>query len=308
MAADLLQRDAMAGKRQELAGGQLSPEDEVRKRARERFAEADRILREIDDRWAPPPVDPVLIAQALGYRCVSVDEPGLEDAMIMVQNGTPTILFRRGRSRVRTRFSIFHELAHTLFPDYHGNPLVSGSKARYFGRQGFLEHLCDVAVAEFAMPMDLFKNDLHRAGFTVNSVEGLCRRYGASPEAVSRRMVECDLERCALALVEPKPHTRQRSRRSKRDGDVEDGSRGMKVVGTTYSTGFAARKLFIPTFPGFEKRSCLIQAARSGKPARGSEEVDLGGERWRFDIEVLPLFHRPRVKGLSSVLAFLILS
>ena len=107
----------------------------------ERFAHADRILREIDDRWAPPPVDPVLIAQALGYRCVSVDEPGLDDAMIMVQNGTPTILFRRGRSRVRTRFSIFHELAHTLFPDYRSNPLMRGSKVRHFGRQGFLEHL-----------------------------------------------------------------------------------------------------------------------------------------------------------------------
>ena len=249
-----------------------------------------------------------MVAQAPGYRCVSVDEPGLDDAMILVHNGTPTILFRQGRSRVRTRFSIFHELAHTLFHDYRSNPLMHSSKARHFGRQGFLEHLCDVAAAEFAMPIDLFKNDLARAGFTVSSVEGLCRKYGVSQEAVCRRMVECDLGPCALALVEPAPNTRQRSRRSKGDGAVEDGGRGMKVVGTTYSTSFAARKLFIPTFPGFEKRSCLIQAARSGKPANASEEVDLGGGCWRFDIEVLPLMHRPRIKGLSSVLAFFILS
>ena len=159
MGSDLLQLDPAAGQHEEIGGDQVSPEDEVRTRARERFAHADRILREIDDRWAPPPVDPVLIAQALGYRCVSVDEPGLDDAMIMVQNGTPTILFRRGRSRVRTRFSIFHELAHTLFPDYRRNPLMRGSKVRHFGRQGFLEHLCDVAAAEFAMPIDLFKSD-----------------------------------------------------------------------------------------------------------------------------------------------------
>ena len=305
MAADLLQLDPAAGSHEEIGGERVSVEDDVRTRARTRFAQADRILCEIDDRWSPPPVDPVLIAQALGYRCVSVDEPGLDDAMIMVQNGTPTILFRQGRSRARTRFSIFHELAHTLFPDYHSDPLMRGSKVRHFGGQGFLEHLCDVAAAEFAMPMDLFKNDLARAGFAVSSVEGLCRRYGASQEAVCRRMVECDLQRCALALVEPDPNSRQRSRRSKRDGAIRDG--GMKVVGITYSPSFAASKLFIPTFPGFEKRSCLIQAARSGKPACGSEEVDLGIERWRFEIEALPLLHRPRVKGLSSVLAFFII-
>ncbi len=302
MGADLLQLDLAAGQREEIGGGQVSPEDEVRTRARERFAHADRILREIDDRWAPPPVDPVLIAQALGYRCVSVDEPGLDDAMIMVQNGTPTILFRRGRSRVRTRFSIFHELAHTLFPDYRSNPLMRGSKVRHFGRQGFLEHLCDVAAAEFAMPIDLFKSDLACAGFALSSVEGLCRRYGASQEAVCRRMVECDLHRCALVLAEPDPGSRQRSRRCKKGGATQEG--GMRVVATTYSISFAASKLFIPTFPGFEKRSCLIQAARNGKLSRGSEEVDLGGERRRFDIEALPLLHRPRVKGLNSVLAF----
>ncbi len=304
MAGDLLQLEKTCGSREEIEGGQVSAEDEVRTRARERFAQADRILREIDDHWAPPPVDPVLIAQALGYRCVSVDESGLDDAMIMVQNGTPTILFRRGRSLVRTRFSIFHELAHTLFPDFRNNPLMFGTRVRHFGRQGFLEHLCDVAAAEFAMLIDLFKNDLVRAGFAVSSVEGLCRRYGASQEVVCRRMVECDLQPCALCLVEPAPNNR-RSRRSIRDGARRN--TGMKVVGTTYSASFAAGKLFIPTFPGFEKRSCLIQAARSGKPARGLEEVDLGGEKWRFEIEALPLLHRPRVKGLSSVLAFFII-
>ena len=305
MAADRLQLDTTSGPHEETEGEQVTAEDEVRIRARERFAHADRLLREIDDHWAPPPVDPVLIAQALGYRCVSVDEPGLDDAMIMVQNGTPTILFRRGRSMVRTRFSIFHELAHTLFPDYRKNPLMFGSRVRYFGRQRFLEHLCDVAAAEFAMPIDLFKSDLARAGFAVSSVEGLCRRYGASQEAICRRMVECDLRPCALVLAEPDPSSRKRSRRSKRDGAIPDG--GLKVFGTTYSASFATSRLFIPTFPGFEKRSCLIQAARSGKPAGGLEEVDLGGERWRFEIEALPLVQRPRVKGLSSVLAFFML-
>ena len=187
----------------------------VRDLARDRLAEADRVLREIDETWSPPPFDPFLVAQALGIRCVPVADPWLDDAMICVQDGTPTILFRQQRSEVHTYFNIFHEIAHTLFPDYCHNDLYQRSrKPRLFQPEGQLEGLCDIAAAEFLMPMDLFCKDLATQGFGAARVESLCRRYGASVEAVCLRMVESNLENCALALLEPR-HQRQRCQRRK---------------------------------------------------------------------------------------------
>jgi hypothetical protein len=49
--------------------GGASLEESVRQRARAKLAEADQLLRAIDEGWAPPPFDPLLVAQALGIRC-----------------------------------------------------------------------------------------------------------------------------------------------------------------------------------------------------------------------------------------------
>ena len=190
-------------------------EEVVRGLAREKLAEAEAILREIDEEWSPPPFDPLLVAQALGIRCAPVKEPWLDDAMIFVQEGTPTILFRQQRSKARTHFNIFHEIAHTLFPDYQHNALYQHSRRpRLFEPEGQLEYLCDIAAAEFLMPLDLFCQDLVDKGFGAGCVDALCSRYGASMEAVCLRMVESNLEDCALVLLE---HRRQRPQRQRQD-------------------------------------------------------------------------------------------
>jgi hypothetical protein len=79
-------------------------EEVVRGLARQKLAEAEALLREIDEKWAPPPYDPFLVAQVLGIRCVPVEEAWLDDAMICVQDGTLTIFFRPQRSKARTHF------------------------------------------------------------------------------------------------------------------------------------------------------------------------------------------------------------
>lgn len=81
-------------------------------------------------------------------------------------------------------------------------------------RRGQLEYLCDIAAAEFLMPLDLFCQDLVDKGFGAGCVDALCSRYGASMEAVCLRMVESNLENCALVLLE---HRRQRPQRQRQD-------------------------------------------------------------------------------------------
>jgi Zn-dependent peptidase ImmA (M78 family) len=146
-------------------------EEIVRALAQKKLAEADEILSAIDERWSPPPYDPFLVAQALGIRCMPVRRPDLDEAMIFVKNGVPTILYREERSSVRTNFNIFHEIAHILFPDYQYNDFYRRARRpKLFEPEGQLEYLCDVAAAEFLMPMDHFSRDLQERGQQVRVV------------------------------------------------------------------------------------------------------------------------------------------
>ncbi|MEW6756174.1 MAG: ImmA/IrrE family metallo-endopeptidase, partial [Candidatus Latescibacterota bacterium] len=168
--ADPAARDQPAG----LAGGLWPVEEAVRTLAREKLAEVDALLQGVDAVWAPPPFDPFLVAQALGIRCLPVQTPWVDDAMIYVQDGRPTILYRPDRGAARIRFSVFHEIAHTLFPDQLHRDLYRGTaRPRLFEPEGQLECLCDLAAAEFLMPLDLFRADLERLGFGAAQVPAL---------------------------------------------------------------------------------------------------------------------------------------
>ena len=182
----------------------------VRARASAALAEADDLLRRVDPAWSPPPYDPLLVAQALGIRCVRMDSPSTSrPALLCWHRDRPTILYRDG-SEARTRFNLFHEIAHTLFPDFHENPLLSRRRPRLFEPEGRLEKLCDAAALEFMMPADLFEADLVEGGFGAERVADLCARYGVWPEAVCLRMVASDLECCGLARFECAPGPRRR--------------------------------------------------------------------------------------------------
>ncbi len=282
-------------------------EEVVQGLARAKLAEAEKLLQAIDEDWAPPPYDPFLVAQALGIRCVPVEKEGLEDAMIFVQDGTPTILFRPERTRVRTRFNIFHEIAHTLFPDYQRNSLYRRARRpRLFEPEGQLEYLCDVAAAEFLMPMHLFRCDLEQRGFGAAQVAFLCRRYGASMEAVCLRMMESNMRSCALAFFEYKGPLKKR-RRKDLDllPDVQVApQRSVRVSYTVPSQGFKEGGFFVPSHLPLGSRSCIHRASRSKKAAQGEELLDLGrGRTERFLVEALPMSARRR-HGRTPVLAF----
>ena len=280
----------------------------VRNLARDKLAEAEKLLQAIDEDWAPPPYDPFLVAQALGIRCIPVDKPELEDAMIFVQEGTSTILFRPERTRVRTRFNIFHEIAHTLFPDYQSNSLYRRARRpRLFEPEGQLEYLCDVAAAEFLMPIDLFCRDLDQRGFGAAQVAALCRRYEASMEAVCLRMVEANVRSCALALFEYKSPPKKR-RRKDLDllPDVQvTPQRSVRVSYAVPSKRFKERGFSVPSHLPLGSRSCIHRASRSKKAAQGEERLDLGrGCTEAFLVEALPMNARRRRHGRTPVLAF----
>jgi Zn-dependent peptidase ImmA (M78 family) len=279
---------------------------DVRQRARRCLAEAEAVLRAIDADYAPPPWDPWLIAQALGIRCIEVDVtqavgPNFPPAMICLRGGEPVILYRRQKDEARTRFSLFHEIAHTLFPGFGRGSLPEGAGSPLFEPEGQLERLCDAAALEMLLPEEPFRDDLQEGGFGAHHVDALCRRYGAGVEAVALRMVDSDAApACAVALVEPQRPSRWRARQQ--PGGMPDAT----IRYAAYSSRCRQQGWFVARGLHLGRDSSLRVAARSGKLTEGRERLALlNGDAHAFDIEALPLTDRPKHRGQRALLAFL---
>lgn len=177
--------------------GKTDPKEIIRDLAREKVAYAKA------RRWKGPPFCPKEFASIFGMRCKEVTHDIGGDGRILVQpNGKPLIEYAKGRMPERQRFTIFHEYAHTLFPDYcdyvahHHTPEKSlPDPEREF------ELLCDVAAAEMLLPVKEFGRDLLRlAPACSESVHSLRKRYNASIDATIYRAVVLET-RTPLAAV-----------------------------------------------------------------------------------------------------------
>lgn len=286
-----------------LAEGDKRPVEEiVRALARETLEEANALLLAVDENWSPPPFDPFLIAQVLGIRCVETTHSGLEDAMLLVKNGVPTILYRKHRIKSRIRFSVFHEIAHTLFPNYE-ETVQFRKKRRFalFEPEGQLESLCDLAAAEMLMPRDLFLDDLDRRGFGVTRVSWLQKRYGASLEAVCLRMAKLSTVPCAILRLtyrrqKPKSHEKKYV-----PGQMDGVMKNMRVIHSAVSDGFVDQISKHIAVPG---TSCIHKAAWEGCATDGEEVLDLGGGSRCYRVDVRALSSR-REQLFQPVCAFL---
>lgn len=268
-------------------------EEQVRRLARAKLAEADAVLRQLGGDWLPPPFNPFMVAQALGIRCRPTADRAVADAAIFVKDGDPTILYRRRRSPVKTYYNLFHEIAHTLFPAYRRDFLY-GDGPRLFGPRGQLEYLCNIAATEFLMPMDLFAGDLRQGGFSADLVPYLCQRYQAEAEDVCQRMVEADGAACALVLYEPKRQKRGRGKAAPVCFSYALASGRYRSAGLPLATEAALRR-----------HNCIVQAGRSRKPVSAVERLGFAAGAVDCRVEALPLTERPRQNGSAPVLAFL---
>ena len=267
---------------------------EVRERVRRTLALADQVLGDVDPGWSPPPYDPVLVAQALGIRSIEVQATLPQGAMLCVRDGQPTVLYRRFRSRERTHFNLFHEIAHTLFPDFDSSPLLHRGRPRLFEPDGRLEHLCDAAALEFMMPSERFEEDLVENGFGGHRVDELCRRFGAWPEAVCLRMVESDLECVLMALIEyVRPLRCQRKT-----------APAYTIAYSVASPSFRGKHLLLRRELDLDRDSAIHATARQQRPTSREELHGLAtGRSHPFRVEALPLPDRRR-HGRNPVLAF----
>ncbi|MFH1497432.1 MAG: ImmA/IrrE family metallo-endopeptidase [Verrucomicrobiota bacterium] len=186
--------------------GKSDPKEIIRELARAKVAHAK------NNRWSGPPFCAKEFASILGIRCKEVSHDIGGDGRILVQrNGKPLIEFAADRMLERQRFTIFHECAHTLFPDYGEYSLIqhhAPEKPNSDPDKEF-EFLCDVAAAEMLFPQEDFERDLLQlppAG--LQSVHTLRVRYEASIDATAYRALsyESRLPLAAVFLTDQKKH------------------------------------------------------------------------------------------------------
>jgi O-acetyl-ADP-ribose deacetylase (regulator of RNase III) len=163
--------------------GNTDPVEAIEAKARE------LVLRARDAGWAGPPYNPLAIADLLG-----IPVEANSDVIDRIE-------FNPIRPRERVRFSIAHEIAHTLFEDvaektrHRSGPTSSRDDWQ-------LETLCNIAAAEFVMPLGSLPASEHLPKIEQLVLDRL--KFDVSAEAFLIRAVKTTAEPalmfCASAL------------------------------------------------------------------------------------------------------------
>lgn len=151
--------------------------------------------------WQGPPFDPFQLAELLGYRVVPCQE--VPDARL-VPEGTSgyRIDFNPQQSRRRIRFSVAHELAHTLFPDCRRAVRYRMKHPEVASDNWQLEMLCNVAAGEILMPANLLPID-ERKRLSIVDLINLQDEFDVSMEALLLRSVRQERRHCAAFVASP---------------------------------------------------------------------------------------------------------
>lgn len=156
----------------------------MRKKCRELVASAKR------DGWKGPPFDPHLLASLQGIRVRKVHHEIGGEARVF---GNSTGVFIEYREDLalpeRLRFSIFHEIAHTLFPDCYQQIRHLGEESSSEVDRDF-ERLCDIGASEMLFPLSEFSEDLGKTNVHLDDVCDLKLRYAASIDATVKRCMD----------------------------------------------------------------------------------------------------------------------
>jgi len=158
--------------------GDTDPTSAIIKRARMVLLEA------MDDGWQGPPFDVFSLAQRQGL--VIVPREDVLDARLIAKKDGIEIEYNPNRSSTRTRFSIAHEIAHTLFPDFKESIHNRAGEAQR-PDEWQLELLCNIAAAEILMPTGPYL-DPERMTVTIDKAIEVRDKFGVSLEAALLRV------------------------------------------------------------------------------------------------------------------------
>jgi O-acetyl-ADP-ribose deacetylase (regulator of RNase III) len=145
------------------------------------------VLNSIERGWSGPPYDPFQLAQLLGMKLLPTEK--VVDARTLSDSrGGFVIEYNPNRPSARMRYSIAHEVGHTLFPDC---ATAVRNRATHEDMKGYdwqLETLCNIAAAELLMPFGTLVEELTIRP-SVRMILELRQKYLVSCEAIVNRLI-----------------------------------------------------------------------------------------------------------------------
>ena len=165
-----------------LLSGDSDPVDAITEKA------TRLVLDAFDKGWRGPPFDPFLLADIRGIEVVA--RAGVRDARTVPVGSGPKfrIEFNPTRPAARVRYSVAHEIAHTLLADCSEHVRHRAARSELSGDEWQLEALCNVAAAELLMPLGSFPK-LREESMTIERLVELRQAYAVSMEALLIRAV-----------------------------------------------------------------------------------------------------------------------
>lgn len=161
--------------------GEIDPVQAITRRAREVALDA------MDRGWSGPPFDPLQLADHLGI-AVSPRHDVRDARTVPAPGDRMLIEFNPNRPSARVRYSIAHEIAHTLFPDCGDRVRHRGFHDELQGDEWQLEAICNVGAAELLMPLGSLKS-AKDSDLTIESLLALREQFEVSMEALLIRIV-----------------------------------------------------------------------------------------------------------------------
>ena len=255
--------------------GDQNPIDAITKSATE------AIVGAIDLGWAVPPYDPVDLASIRGLEVVARDD--IPEARTVPLTGDSFLIeFNPSRPRGRMRYSIAHEIAHTLFPDCAEEVRYRQARRKPGDDSWQLELLCNIAAAEFLMPVGSFP-ELKTEQLAIDHLLDLRKKYDVSTEAILIRVARLVDEPCAVFSAA-------------RSGDPSQPEYRLEyVIGSSTWPLDIPRGRYLPT------ETVVRQCTAIGFSAKGSEQWISGQRKLKVECVGLPPYagsSYPRVAGI----------
>lgn len=158
------------------------------------------VIRAIEQGWDGPPFNPTELAKILKIQ--TVPSEFIKDARISIQQGNPLIEYNPKNKFSRINFSVAHEIAHTLFPDWKEK--VRNRESKKNDDQRELEMLCDIGASEILLPYSRFSIDANSLPTNLNNLFKLADIYEASLESVFLRYCEVINRPCSIFVCSTK--------------------------------------------------------------------------------------------------------
>lgn len=152
------------------------------------------VLKAIENGWSGPPYNPFTLAEMRGIKLLPTEEV-LDARTYSDSKGKFITEFNPQRAAARMRYSIAHEIGHTLFPDCAASVRNRATHQEMKKDDWQLESLCNIAAAEILMPLGTLQDELSIRP-NVGLIVDLRRKYLASCEAVTNRLIRLSAYPC----------------------------------------------------------------------------------------------------------------